>query len=278
MRDHLLATAYSPLLLDAANSTDAVIVMGWGYRLTVYSGFAVSLRRTGFAGDVLILGLENAQRPDNAEKVRAWSSRWRVSFVPVPKMAYPTLERFGMFATACRDGGYRRCLVGDMRDVYFQTDPFERLTEAYPGSSLPDLVIPMEIMPVKTCWNNGYPTCVGKRLMETCFGGASLWKRHADKRLSEQPTLCARAQILIKLSLHSLSIPPPRHGKTCEGSDADLLHAILMCARQAQDSSPALPRGSSSSQRSWSQWPLAAAEKRYGIMETMAPARMGLGG
>ena len=70
MRDHLLATAYSPLLLDAANSTDAVIVIGWGYRLTVYSGFAVSLRRTGFAGDVLILGLENAQRPDNAEKVR----------------------------------------------------------------------------------------------------------------------------------------------------------------------------------------------------------------
>ena len=104
------ATAWSPLTFEAATSSDVVIVLAWGYSLRVYSGFAVSLRKTGYAGDVKVLGVDGARQPDGAEAVRAWSSRWRVDFVTVRRMALPTLERFGLFATVCRDGGYRRCV------------------------------------------------------------------------------------------------------------------------------------------------------------------------
>ena len=187
---YLPVTAWSPLTFQAAtHSTDVVIVLAWGYSLRVYSGFAVSLRKTGFVGDVKILGVEGAPRPDDEEAVRSWSSRWRIEFVTVRKMSLPTLERFGLFATICRDGGYSRCLVGDMRDVYFQTDPFVRLSHTYPGNTMPDLVLPLEVMPLGTCWNDGYPTCMGKRLMAGCFG-SSVWQKHADKRLAEQPTIC----------------------------------------------------------------------------------------
>ena len=191
-----VTASWEPLSAKPATSTDVVISMAWGYSLSVYSGYAVSLRRTGYGGDIKILGLAGAAWPDGLDAVEAWSARFSVDFVPIPKPALPTLERFGLFATVCRDGGYRRCIVGDMRDVFFQTNPFSRLSQVYGHHSLPDLVFPLEVMPVGTCFSNGFPTCMGRRLMGECFG-SSVWQRHVNLSvggtLADQPTICALA-------------------------------------------------------------------------------------
>jgi len=134
-----------------SEKVNAVLGYVHGYRWNDISGFVQSLRRTGYSGEICLIC--SAVAPDELEKFRAhgvrveaspyacrkfknsWAKSWRVLryFPPLvrrlalPHLAQVTILRFLLYEQHfLREGSrYRRVLLSDVRDVWFQADPFQ---------------------------------------------------------------------------------------------------------------------------------------------------------
>ena len=75
-------------------ATDCVLAAAWRYPFASYSAFIVSLRATGFSGDIKVIG-----PADSVDlEVRELSRVYRVDLIDVPKPTKPLVERFLWFA------------------------------------------------------------------------------------------------------------------------------------------------------------------------------------
>jgi len=150
-----------------------VISFTWGYAFAVHAAFVVSLRQSGYTGDVAIL----TPRSRVPREVASLYDAWRAQLIdtPIPR-GRPSTERFVACATVCMR--YRRCLVADFRDTLFQTNPFASLP--FPGAyhplrgtaHLPDLTVPLEPWTIGACDLN--VSCINSMATRKCFGMRTL--------------------------------------------------------------------------------------------------------
>jgi len=157
----------------AGRQTDVVISFTWGYAFAVHAAFVVSLRQSGYTGDVAIL----TPRSRVPREVASLYDAWRAQLIdtPIPR-GRPSTERFVACATVCMR--YRRCLVADFRDTLFQTNPFASLP--FPGAyhplrgtaHLPDLTVPLEPWTIGACDLN--VSCINSMATRKCFGMRTL--------------------------------------------------------------------------------------------------------
>ncbi len=95
------------------------------------SPFLLSLRRTGYTGDIAFFVSALSER------TRAWLKKLGVTLVtiegenPLPGLPVNSLRYF-IFAPFLREkaGTYDRVMLSDVRDVFFQRDPFETELDA----------------------------------------------------------------------------------------------------------------------------------------------------
>ena len=120
-----------------------VLAEVWGYREAVYQLFILSLRNTGYDGDIKLLAPPNRTRPE----VMAWLDKVHVEVTPLDPSRWHSSDRFWQYSSLCSGGGYSWCLAADFRDVVFQSDPFEHvrfLARTLPRAEMPDLILPAE--------------------------------------------------------------------------------------------------------------------------------------
>ena len=180
-----------------------VIAEAFGYNVEVYRVFLLSLRQSGYRGDVSLLAPPNRTRPDAAALLR----RHGVSLVVERRSpARHNADRFETYAQLCSvRSPYRYCLAADFRDVVFQSDPFQELLQttllqrqhgadvgrsAADGSGadgsgderrgawLPDLILPLERRVVGT-------DPINRKVLHDCFGAA------AAERLANRTVVCS---------------------------------------------------------------------------------------
>ena len=147
--------------------TDVVIAAAWNYPVASYAAFIVSLRRSGFGGDIAIYGPTN-----NSAGVAELCRQWDASLVDAESAKLDGVTRFSLYARACRP--YQRCLATDFRDVVYQSDPFALLP---PPSRMPSLLLTLEPFKVGGCnlaSNDELKSCFTHRFVLACFGQRAL--------------------------------------------------------------------------------------------------------
>ena len=155
-----------PPRTTSPTATDVLIAQSWGYTLDSYSAFIVSLRRTGFGGDIKIIGPLGALKPG----VAALCHQWRADLIDTVVTSLAT--RFVLYADECR--GYQRCLAADFRDVFFQANPFDHLP---PPGLMADLILSLEPWDIGGCRLGQHElirSCFNARTLQTCFGAKAL--------------------------------------------------------------------------------------------------------
>ena len=118
-----LKLGVKPLL---SSGEDAVFAVALGYNVAATTRFLGSLRRTGYSGAIeLLVGALEA--PDALAAMDAHGVR--THRIPTSGWCCGGDDRVRskvFFAERCLHGRYRRCLLTDFRDVFFQRPPFER--------------------------------------------------------------------------------------------------------------------------------------------------------
>ncbi|KAK7253877.1 hypothetical protein SO694_00002816 [Aureococcus anophagefferens] len=187
-----LARTTKPLWgLAHAPANDAVMGLAFGYGAEAYRVFVGSLRKAGFAGDVVLATSEAAKmRPGveaylRSQRVLAYGFRFSCASMRMgrrllgtpggcvlldwyaagdPRRPRPlALARYEMYATWLRYYDERSyALLVDTRDTFFQADPFEGLKRRRPL----DLYVFQEHRELKTIgrcpFNSGWLSCFDK--------------------------------------------------------------------------------------------------------------------
>lgn len=138
------------LFLPQPQSVTMVMGLVWRYELGVLSRFINSLRRH-HSGDVLML---LPSKPPAS--IRSAFAAARVTEVPVSTIADTAVERFRDYARVCV-APYQLCLASDIRDVFFQADPFASilgLGDSSGGVAPPDLLLSEEELKIGECPHN----------------------------------------------------------------------------------------------------------------------------
>ena len=141
---------HQPLLLPQPQSSTMVMGLVWHYQLDVMSRFIDSLRRH-YSGDVLML---LPWKPPAG--IRSAFAAARVTEVPVPPIGDIAVERFRDYARVCVEP-YQLCLASDVRDVFFQADPFASMlgvSDGRGGVASPDLLLSEEVLQIGECPHN----------------------------------------------------------------------------------------------------------------------------
>ena len=148
-----------------------VIAEAFGYNVEVYRVFLLSLRQSGYRGDVSLLAPPNRTRPDAAALLR----RHGVSLVVERRSpARHNADRFETYAQLCSvRSPYRYCLAADFRDVFFQADPFASVPRPLPG-----LMLTMEELTIGNCTHNSAWIRRG-------------WGPEVLQRIGHRPALCS---------------------------------------------------------------------------------------
>ena len=245
-------------LRAAMPKKDLVLAEAWGYPLATYSSYIVSLRATGFEGDIKILGPQHAV----SANIRRLCAAWRVELVDVPTPKKPLVERFGHFAEHCTTRRYRRCIATDFRDVFFQANPFDWLGGrpwATPDGAMPALVLPLEPFAIGTCDvgrhpitgeltrpGNVYGTCVNQRAVQGCMTNYGLNLPFAAfTALASQRVICSGVVAGTPLGFAALAHELVPTGLRCSRGRSDLLMdqaALNIFAYKAASAAHQLPR------------------------------------
>ena len=143
-----------------------VIAEAFGYVIEVYRVFILSLRKSGYGGDVALIAPPNRTRPECA----AFLADQRVTLVASQNhSARHNADRFLMYAELCARDRYRYCLAADFRDVIFQQNPFGAAVLAPLVGNAVDLVLPLEPRMIGTDYVNAYfidRKCFGPRVLQ----------------------------------------------------------------------------------------------------------------
>ena len=105
------------------NGTDAVIGLAFGYPWEVHTRFLGSLRRTGYDGTIYMLTTATEQ-PEARHVMHCFGASQ--VHVNNPGAFVFLVKARAMAATQCFLGHHERCLITDVRDVFFQHSPFVR--------------------------------------------------------------------------------------------------------------------------------------------------------
>uniref|UniRef100_A0A7S0RRN2 Uncharacterized protein n=1 Tax=Pyramimonas obovata TaxID=1411642 RepID=A0A7S0RRN2_9CHLO len=119
-------------VLPPAESPDFVIGLASGYKMGQVVGFVVSLRASGFKGSI-VLGVDGGtMRSKTGIPLKQLFAKHSVTYMDLGRM------QLKQYAQVCRYVVYKewiehlvpangRVLVSDVRDVFFQANPFEAL-------------------------------------------------------------------------------------------------------------------------------------------------------
>jgi len=119
--------------LEQAHSKDLVLALAMGYGPSQAHIFLGTLRRSGFAGDVVLV-ISNKENDSTKEAMRHYNAtlvtadeakRWEPPNLP-SDLRNGREVKWHLGAHVCAEGRYRYCMLTDYRDVFFQSNPFDR--------------------------------------------------------------------------------------------------------------------------------------------------------
>lgn len=116
--------------MSTSPSDRVILGVAVGYDAAQLKPFVMSLKETGYDGDLVFLISEAATKPDTRKTLESWGAEvlpfesWRFS------KACVHLARYDRYYEFLSDRPYERIMLTDTRDVVFQRDPF--------GLDLPD--------------------------------------------------------------------------------------------------------------------------------------------
>lgn len=204
-------------------SRTAVVAAARGYPWVRYATFVLSLRvRASYTGDIVLLGERATTPPDalallEAHRVSLIELRGATACaagaVQCPSVG---IARFQQVAQVCRS--YELCLSTDMRDVFFQADPFASLVHAHGHAT--DLLLACEddTRPIgRSFFNKGWAL--------KCFGPA--WLAAHGKRCIVNSGAIFGTAAVFDLLARELTRPCPLTPEVFHGRDQILLNDLV---------------------------------------------------